>query len=155
MAVKVRDAGGVLRTITVIKVRDEAGVLREVTSWKIRDGAGVLREVFSAGGGATEGASITPGSTNTTNRSIFKSASFTAYGSGGVPSAYAWGVLSGPGVVQSGGATATALLGVYADAGGAPTTAAFYCDVTIGGTPYRATCTMTHTYVTSDDVGGA
>lgn len=151
MTLKVRDAGGVLRTITTVRVRDGGGILREIVSWKIRDGAGVLREIFTSGGGGGGGnpMSITPGSRNTESTSYFNSKSFTAYSSGGVPSSYSWGVLSGPGSVTSGATAATAQLGVYADADDTPTTALFYCDAVIAAVTYRATCSFTHTHTSS------
>ncbi len=144
MTVKVRDAAGVLRTIDSLKVRDGAGVLRTIDFVRVRGPDGVLREVYAAGGEppASNPSYISPGSDYTSGTTASASAYFTAYSSGDAPTAYAWGVLDGPGSVLSGATTATAQLRVTAGIGDYAV-ATFYCDLTIGGTIFRATCAMT------------
>ncbi len=146
---KVRDAGGTLRTITSLKVRDSAGVLRTITSAKVRDAAGVLREFFNSGGGGGGGnpASITPGFSFQTGKPASASASFTAHSSGSAPTVFAWGVLDGQGYVSGPLNQATAVCVVYTS-GAAEEVATFYCDMTIDGIVYRATCVFDY-YCTS------
>ena len=146
MTVKVRDSAGALRTIDVVKVRGQDGVLRTIDFIKVRGPDGTLRTVFEAagGGGGTTPAYITPGSRNTTSKSSSDTAYFTAQSGGAVPSAYAWGVLDGNGTVVSGASMQTAQLRVTSPSPGEDGTATFYCDVTIGGTVYRALVTSTH-----------
>lgn len=144
MTVKVRDAGGVLRTVDVLKVRDAAGVLRTIDFIKVRGSDNVLREVFRAGGTPAPGnpGFISPGSSRTRGSAAAYSTYFTAQSSGAAPSAYSWGVLDGIGSIVSGANEATAQLRITVNTPGDDGEATFYCDMTIGGTVYRATCTM-------------
>lgn len=147
MTVKVRDSAGALRTIDVVKVRGPEGTLRTIDFIKVRGPDGTLRTVYEkagGGGGGTNPAYITPGSRNTASQSASDSAYFSAQSSSDAPSAYAWGVLDGPGNVVSGGNTQTAQLRVVSPSPGEDGTATFFCDMTIGGTVYRALVTSTH-----------
>lgn len=53
--IRIRDASGVLRTITQIRARDAGGTLRTIDTIRARDTAGILRTVFSSGGGGGGG----------------------------------------------------------------------------------------------------
>ena len=146
MSLKIRDAGGTMRTITAIKIRDAGGVVRTITSVKVRDTGGVLREVFTTGGGGGPGpgpnpAVITPSYASFSGKATFRAANFTASAGSETITSYSWGLIDGPGTVTAGGATATATLQVYAVAGDA-VSATFFCDLLIGGTTYRAICGM-------------
>ena len=46
--IRMRDAGGTLRTITQIRMRDAGNVLRTITQVRMRDAGGTLRTVWSA-----------------------------------------------------------------------------------------------------------
>lgn len=47
MGIRLRDADGILRTITRIRVRDTGGTLRTVQTAKVRDATATLRTVFT------------------------------------------------------------------------------------------------------------
>lgn len=145
MTIKIRDGGGILRTIDSVKIRDGGGILRTITSIKIRGADNVLREVFAAGGTppASNPVYISPPSNDTQGTTAFATAYFTLTSTGAGPTAYAWGVLDGPGTVISGGSTNSAQLRVAVANVEDVATATFYCDATVAGTVYRATCTMT------------
>lgn len=152
MTVKVRDAGGVLRTVGTLKVRGPDNVLRTVDFVRVRGSDNILREVYSSsgsGGGGTptpsNPASISPGGRSATGRLTNFSAYFTAMSSGTAPTVFAWSVIDGPGTVVSGGATNSAQLRVYVSDLDNSETATFACDMTIAGTIYRATCALTYT----------
>lgn len=67
---------------------------------------------------------------------------------GGTASAYSWGVQSnvgdGSASVASGGTTDTAVLRVTGLASTQMSDTTFYCDVTVNGQVYRATCHYTY-----------
>jgi len=44
--IRIRDAGGLVRTVARIRMRDEAGNLRTIQRIRARDGSGILRTVF-------------------------------------------------------------------------------------------------------------
>lgn len=46
--IRIRDAGGVLRTISQIRMRDAGNVLRSISQVRMRDAGGVLRTVWNA-----------------------------------------------------------------------------------------------------------
>jgi hypothetical protein len=149
VTVKVRDAAGVLRTVATLKVRGADNVLRTVDFVRVRGPDNVLREVFTAGsgGGGTptpnNPTSISPGDKSSFGKLTSYAAYFTAMSSTTAPTAYAWSVIDGPGTVVSGAATNSAQLRIYVDQGDSGT-ATFACDITVGGTVYRATCTMSY-----------
>ena len=136
---KVRDAGGTLRTITAFKVRDAGGTLRTLSFIKVRDAGGTLREVFTSGGGGGNPTSISPGYYSSYGNNSVASHTFTASSTGGTPTSYSWGLLYGTGYISGPSNAASAVLQVYAG----PLeleSAVFYCDMVIGGITYRATC---------------
>ncbi|MCP3735621.1 hypothetical protein M9979_12130 [Sphingomonas sp. RP10(2022)] len=157
MTTKARDATGTVRTIDVVKVRGADGVLRTIDFIRVRGTDNVLREVFTAagggggggGGGGSNPTYISPGSSDTYGKTSSRTAYFTAYSSGATPSVYAWGLLDGNGNVVSGGTTSTAQLRVYSPGSGEDGYATFYCDMTVDGVVYRATCTMSHIFTAS------
>lgn len=146
---KARDAAGTLRTISAAKARGTDGTLRTLQFVRVRGTDGLLHEVFTTGGGGSVGAgsanpaSIAPGTQEFSGRGTSRSATFTAMSSGAGPSAYSWGLLDGNGGVQAGATTQTATL--RCDCAADDTiTSTFFCDMTIGGTVYRATCSLTY-----------
>jgi hypothetical protein len=150
VGLKIRDAGGTLRTIVGLKIRDAGGTLRTIADLKVRDAGGTLRTVFTSGGGGGTSVWIDPPSSDTASTTeTYHAEDFTVGYSGGVaPTSYAWGVVSSSGgsaSVLSGATTATARLRL-SDSDGGGATAEFYCDVTISGVVYRAFCSMAHTY---------
>lgn len=153
MTTKARDATGAVRTIDAVKVRGTDGVLRTIDFIRVRGADNVLREVFTkaGGGGGGDGSNptyISPGRSDTSGKTTFRTAYFTANSSAGTISKFEWGVLDGTGSVISGGTTATAQLRVVASSGEAGY-ADFYCDMTIGDVVYRATCSMSHYNLTA------
>lgn len=104
MPMKVRDAGGVLRTITRMRFRD-GGTLRNIVRMKVMDGA-ELRTVATF---ATP-LSLSANNVNSVGSdSNVRSGSSTASPTGGLgPYSYAWTKLSGADLLVSGGSTATA-----------------------------------------------
>jgi hypothetical protein len=156
VTVKVRDSAGVVRTIDVVKVRGPDGVLRTIDFIKVRGPDNLLRTVYEkagSGGGTpppTNPAYITPGSRYTTSLTSADTAYFTAQSSGDAPSVYAWGLLDGTGNVVSGASTQTAQLRVVSNSPDGEGSATFYCDMTIGGTVYRALVTSTHYWRTKN-----
>jgi hypothetical protein len=143
---KVLGPDGVERTLDVVKVLGPDDVVRTLDFIKILGPDDVVREVFTAGGGGGGDANptyITPAFSYTSGKTAAATAYFTANSSDGVPTAYAWGILDGAGgSIVSGAATQTAQLRITASTLEDMETATFYCDMTIGGTVYRATCTM-------------
>ena len=161
-ALKVRDTDGTLRTITAVKVRDVDGTLRTLAFIRVHDTDGTMREVFTAdsggggggGGGSSAGpTSITPASLYYSGKPYARSATFTASSSAGSPTSYAWGLLNGNGSVVAGASSATATLQVTAEAGEF-NSSTFFCDVTVGGTVYRATCQFDYQNTGGSGVGG-
>ncbi len=153
MTTKARDATGAVRTIDAVKVRGTDGVLRTIDFIRVRGPDNVLRDVFTkAGGGGSPPPSnptyISPGSSNTSGKTSSRTAYFTANSSSGTVSQFRWGLLDGSGAVVSGATAATAQLRVIAEAEDFGY-AEFYCDLTIDGVMYRATCSMTHYNTTS------
>lgn len=149
MARKVRDSGGVVRTITGFKVRDAGNVLRNLVGEKVRDAGNVLRDVFAAGAGVSVW--ISPSSTGT-GSSVSSSdvSDFTVgYSGGTAPTAYAWvieSVKGGTAYIVSGAAAATARISVDAPDPGTVVEARIRCDITIG-TVYPAWCTKSHAHL--------
>ncbi|MGW8135377.1 hypothetical protein ACWGNZ_07035 [Sphingomonas zeae] len=151
MTVKVRDSAGALRTVDVVKVRGPDGTVRIVDFIKVRGSDGTLRTVYEkagGGGGGTNPAYITPGSRHTSSLTAADTAYFGAQSSAETPSAYAWGLLDGTGNVVSGATSQTAQLRVVSPTQNEEGSATFYCDMTIGGTVYRAIVTSTHYWQT-------
>lgn len=89
--------------------------------------------------------SISPPSTSTFSNAPSHSILAVALATGGVPTSYFWGVLSGNGQITSQSGEIADLL-VWDLQGGDGSTAIFYCDMLIAGVTYRAFCTMTHVY---------
>ena len=136
---KVRDASG-SRTVAAIRMRDAANVLRVVSGIKARDAANALKIGYSSAALVT----ITPAVYNTvSDTSTSNTSDFTVSSSIGVPSAYVWSADSA--FLVSGQGTPTARFTVY-DPGTAGVTATLFCDVTIGGTVYRATASKRHRF---------
>jgi hypothetical protein len=155
VTVKVRDAGGVLRTVATLKVRGSDNVLRTVDFVRVRGPDNVLREVYTAAGsgGGTPSpnnpTSISPGYKSSGGKALNYSAYFTAMSSTTAPTVFAWSVIDGPGAVVSGAATNSAQLRISVERDGSET-ATFACDMTVGGTVYRATCSLSY----SNNSGG-
>lgn len=104
MALKFKDAAGVLRTITKLSVRDAGSVTRSIRSLKVKDGA-TLRTVatfilpltvsISPSGGVFGAVSSSVGATVTTNAATATPAGGTA------PYTYSWVRLSGFGAANT------------------------------------------------------
>jgi hypothetical protein len=152
---KIVGPGGTLRTASFVKVVGPDSVLRVASFIKIVGPDGVLRTVYTAGGTVPAGANptmITPASKDLAAYGNTRSYVFTASSSVGTPTVFQWGSLDGVGYVQSGGTTASATLLMNA-APGETTYGQFYCDMTIAGVVYRATCNFSFTNTHSP--GGA
>lgn len=156
MTIKVRDPGGVLRTVDAVKVRGPDGVLRTIDFIKVRGPDNVLREVYATAGtpAPSNPAFISPGTSNTSGSAASATALFNARSSGATPTVYAWGVVEGPGAVVSGGDAATAQLRITVSEVGGFEVATFYCDMTIDGTVHRATCSMSRQRQATSGGGG-
>lgn len=99
MTLKVKDAGGTLRTITSMKVRDGT-ITRDVKTMKVLDG-GTLRTVATFGPSMTASAPSGVATVSYTNASM-TSATVTCTPSGGVsPYTYAWTITSGSATINS------------------------------------------------------
>lgn len=106
MALKVMDAGGVLRTITKLQIK-EGSTLRNIIRLKVMDADGVtLRTVATF---ATTLSLSAPGVADYGYDSNVRSGSSTATPSGGLgPYSYSWAYVSGTAMTVSGANTATA-----------------------------------------------
>jgi hypothetical protein len=144
--------GSTERTITQVKVLDGSAE-RTIAFIRVMGPDMVEREVFTAGGGGSAGgATITPSFRSFSGSQQTFSENFTASATSGAPTAYAWGVVSGSGYVAAGINSATATLSIPNSGGGSFTT--FYCDVTIGGQVYRATCSLSIAAASTTGSGG-
>lgn len=92
--------------------------------------------------------SISANPTNTSGGSATNDSSHTATATGGTPSTYSWGILSGSGSIVSGGTTSNATVRVTDDAQGDlnPSVVQFYCDMVVNGITYRATLDRSHNW---------
>jgi hypothetical protein len=154
VTVKVRDASGVLRTVVTLKIRGADNVLRTIDFVRVRGSDNVLRTVYTNGSGGGTPApsnptSISPGGRSASGKPTNYTAYFTGMSSTTAPTTFAWSVIEGPGTIISGGNAATAQLRIYVDQDNSET-ATFACDMTVGGTVYRATCTLSYTSVSGN-----
>lgn len=78
--VRIRDAGGTLRTITRIRMRDEGGTLRTIQRIRVRDASNILRTVYQS---MTVAASPTSISQTGATSTITTGSSTTAVPTGG------------------------------------------------------------------------
>lgn len=94
--IRIRDAGGTLRTVAQLRMRDAAGTLRTITRVRVRDQNNVLRIVYDPAGASSLSASASPsivhgtsmgsGTVSTNNTTV------TPTG-GTAPYTYAWTVI--------------------------------------------------------------
>lgn len=128
---RMRDAGGILRTVVRIRMRDAGNIFRTIQRIRMRDAGGVLRTVFQY-------LTATPSTTNslTTGSGLASSGTVTSPPvtitvAGGVAAfTYAWSFVSGSAVITitSPTAASTTFSGVIA---AGPTEVANYiCTVT-------------------------
>lgn len=134
--IRMRDAGGVLRTIKRIRMRDASGTLRTIQRIRMRDAAGVLRTVFQYLT-ATIAATLSASASGAASSGVVTSANETVTVTGGTaPYTYAWERVAGN-------------LAVVATAPAAATTS-FQATVTDSGSPY-----VTYFQVTVTDANNA
>jgi hypothetical protein len=134
--IRIRDAGGILRTPTRIRIRDAGGVLQVVQRIRVRDAGNVLRTVYSA-----FSISASPSSLLTTRSGA--TVTVTATGTG--PFTYSWsntGAATSPtmsATAPSAATTAfTAVMPVNADI-----IATWTCTVTDGSTGNTLSTSLT------------
>lgn len=86
--IRLRDAGGVLRTVARIRLRDEVGNLRVIQRIRVRDTSNILRIVFQY---LTASATPTTVVQNATTSTITTTGSSTCTATGGVaPFTFQW-----------------------------------------------------------------
>ena len=163
MSLRIRDAGGTLRTVAAMRIRDASGTLRTIASGRIRDAAGTLREFLTSGGGGGGGGGPSVWA-DPASKSTFSSAALSStfdfvanYSGSTAPTSYAWSIVSvtgGTASIISGASTATARIRVTAAGSAEAVEAHAKCVVTIGGTAYEAFVTFRHFYAPSGGGGG-
>ena len=107
--IRLRDSGGVLRTIARIRMRDAGGVLRAVQQVRMRDSGGVLRTVFVYLSLSLDATYISEVDSGAAASGTTTSAAVTGTPVGGTaPFSYAWTRISGDAQITAGSPAAAA-----------------------------------------------
>ncbi len=107
--VRMRDAGGVLRTITRIRMRDAGGVLRTIQRIRMRDAGGVLRTVYQYLSISLDVTAIAGYNSGAASAGTVATAAVTGTVSGGTaPYTYLWERVDGSATVTATTGTAAA-----------------------------------------------
>lgn len=128
---RMRDAGGVLRTITRIRMRDAGNVLRTIQKIRMRDAGGVLRTVFQSISIVLSTYTIFGSSSGLASNGIVTTGGITATVTGGVGAiTYLWEFVSGSGgITIVNGTTATVSFSATVSSLG-PKTTMYKCTAT-------------------------
>jgi hypothetical protein len=106
---RIRDAGGVLRTISRVRMRDAGGTLRTIQQIRMRDAGGTLRTVFSYISLSLNLTYISAVNSGASASGTTTSSVITGTVSGGTgPFTYAWARVSGDTQITAGSPTAAA-----------------------------------------------
>jgi hypothetical protein len=150
---KMRDASGVLKTVSAVHVRDASNTLKSVGTGHMRDGSAVLKTFFGTGGGGGGGGSetvtITPSSKFTSSANLDTNVSSFAATFSGTATSIVWSLsnIVGSAAIVSGQGTATASISVTAPAQDETASCTITCTATVDGVPgVQGTATKHHTW---------
>lgn len=146
--IKLRDAGGALRTLSRIRLRDAGGTLRTITRVRMRDATNTLRIVYDSTGASTFSASPSAGLVTAQDVGTATTNTVTVTPSGGTaPYTYAWTLLESDGAVEptaTAPASATTAFVQTSMSPGNIYSSEWRCTVTDSSTPaLTATCDVT------------
>jgi hypothetical protein len=143
--IRIRDAGGILRTPTRIRIRDAGGVLQVVQRIRVRDAGNVLRTVYSAFSISASPSSLLTTRSGATVTASMTTGTVTVTATGTGPFTYSWsntGAATSPtmsATAPSAATTAfTAVMPVNADI-----IATWTCTVTDGSTGNTLSTSLT------------